>query len=559
MPSSQSRPRLIPILCVALACGRGDAGGDRPTGQRGETGGTLVVAAAGEPDFLIPPLASTVPSKQVADLVFQTLASPGPVLTTVGDAGFVPGAASSWRWSADSSAIDFAIDPRARFHDGTPVRAHDVTFSHSLYTDPRVASPFASSIPAIDSLVLEDSMTVRVYFGTRSPERFFNFVTNLLVMPRHLLERVDRSKLAESGFAEHPIGSGPYRFASWTHGASMELRADTARADRPGFDRVIFRYLSDYNAAARSVAAGEADFVETLRPEGMAMVTADGPARVIEYPSAQHGYLLFNTRSTTNRRMPHPLFGDRAVRVALGMAIDRAAVVRNAWDSLAVVSHGPFQRGSWAADSTVRQLPYSVEGARRMLDSAGWRDADGDGIRERNGRPLRFSLLVPSVSATRRQIAVVLQEQLRQVGADVQVDALEPAALQPRVTQGKFDAFIHVWVVDASPSSIGQAWGGRDLEQSSNFGWYENPRVDSLIDLAVAATDRERAKGAYRQVYETIVQDAPAIFLWEPRTFAMVHKRIRFDRLRGDAWWTGIPSWRIEPGQRIARDGVGRE
>jgi ABC-type transport system substrate-binding protein len=128
--------------------------------------------------------------------------------------------------------------------------------------------------------------------------------------------------------------------------------------------------------------------------------------------------------------------------------------------------------------------------------------------------------------------------------------------LFPNLSQGRFDAFIHVWHEDASPSGIVQVWGGRNLEQSVNFGWYANPRVDSVLALATQESDRARARMLYRQAYEVIVQDAPAIFLWEPRTFALSHKRIKFDALDGVAWWNGIARWTIPAAERLPRDGA---
>jgi peptide/nickel transport system substrate-binding protein len=294
--------------------------------------------------------------------------------------------------------------------------------------------------------------------------------------------------------------------------------------------------------------------VEILRPEAMQQLQPDGVARAVEYPAWEHGMLLFNTRSTTNRQQPHPVLGEVVMRRALAMAIDRNAVVRNAYDSLAALSYGPFTRALWAADTTIMQLPFSVDSARNLLEAAGWRDGDGDGVRERGGRPLRIALLVPSVSPARQRMAVALQEQLRAVGARVEIESAEPASLGPRLGGGKFDAFIHAWHLDPSPSSIVQSWGGRELERSFNFGWYSSPRVDSLIEAARSASDTERASAAYRGLYEQIVQDAPAVFLWEPRNFALIHKRVRFGALRGDAWWAGLSTWSIPAAERIDRD-----
>jgi peptide/nickel transport system substrate-binding protein len=545
---------------VALVVQTGCAGERETTSTPAEVGGTLVIATPAEPEILLPPLVQTLPAKQVVDQLYDFLADLPESLLTIGDVGFRPRLAERWTWSPDSSSVEFTLVRNASFHDGRLVTAQDVKFSYELYKDPQVGSIHASSLPAVDSIVVTDSSTIRFHFADRGPERFFHLVYNLAVLPGHAFEGIDRTRLAESPLATAPIGSGPFKLARWERGTALEVTANPAyHRGRPGLDRIVWRIGGDYSTAARSVMAGESDFVEVLRPEAMQQLKADGGARAVEYPTYEHGYLLFNTRSPNNRKQPHPLFGDARVRRALAMAIDRPAIVRNAYDSLATLSYGPFTRPLWSSDTTIAQLPHDLEHARQLLDSAGWRDGNNDGIRERSGRPLRFALLVPSVSAPRQRIAVVLQEQLRAVGADVRIESTEPPSLGPLLGAGKFDAFIHVWMLDPSPASIAQVWGSRDLERSANFGWYSNPRVDSLIEIAREEEDLGRARAAYRQVYEMIVSDAPAVFLWEPRNFLLVSKRFRFDSLRGDAWWGDLASWYVPSAQRIPRDKVGSQ
>jgi peptide/nickel transport system substrate-binding protein len=517
----------------------------------------VVITAPGEAEHLFPPLVATLAAKQIVDQVYDFLADVGPELQTIGDAGFVPRLATRWTWSVDSSSVDFHLDPAARWHDGRSVRAADVTFTLDLYRDPVVASPRASSLPAIDSAVAVDSATVRFHFGDRNPERFYRLVYNLLILPQHALAGVERGKLAESAFTRQPIGSGPFRVVNWTQGVSIELVANEQyHRGRPALDRLIWRTVTDASAGAQSVAAGESDVIEVLRPEGMTLAASNAEVRAFEYPSFQTGALLFNTRNTSNRRAPHPILGDRSVRRALAMAIDRQTVVSNALDSLARVSYGPFPMVYWSSDTTVTQLRNDLQAAAATLDSAGWRDTNGDSIRDKAGAPLRIDLLVPSVSNTRRQMAVVIQEQLRKVGVEVVVDVMEPAALFPRLTQGKFDAFIHLWQNDPSPSSIIEAFGGRDLERSSNYGWYVSATVDSLALSAAREIDMGRARALYREMYETINADAPAVFLWEPRNFALLHARIEPSAMRGDAWWAGLSRWRVLAGQKIGRDQI---
>src|SRR6185312_4738973 len=196
------RPQILTVLALA-ALAANACGGERTAGR----GGTIVVASAADPDNLLPPVARTVASKEVTDLIFDRLADIGPALNTVGDAGFEPRLATSWSWSHDSLQLTLHLDPRARWQDGKPVRAADVRFAFSLYTDPKVAAPDGPDLArAIDSISVNDSVTCTAWFHRRTPEQFFTLVGTLVPLPEHLLAGVARDSIREAPFARNPIG-----------------------------------------------------------------------------------------------------------------------------------------------------------------------------------------------------------------------------------------------------------------------------------------------------------------------------------------------------------------
>jgi peptide/nickel transport system substrate-binding protein len=210
------------LACLGvIACARSDAGSSASA-----RGSVLTISTAADADALIPPLVSTTSGKQAVDLLFDFLAEARTPISTVGDAGFRPQLATGWQWAADSLSIAFTIDPRARWHDGVPVRASDVRFSFALYTDPVVASTHASDFVGVDSVSVRDSLTAVVWWHNRNPEQFFQVAYNLAVMPEHLLGTVPRDSLLRSAFADHPIGSGRYRFTQWhrQHDLMFEAR-----------------------------------------------------------------------------------------------------------------------------------------------------------------------------------------------------------------------------------------------------------------------------------------------------------------------------------------------
>ena len=543
--------RLLPLLAF-VACGGGtDA---TPAAAAGESGGTIVIATPAEPDNLLPAITIAQSGRQVEDLVYQHLADIGTGLNTVGDAGFTPNLARSWEWAADSMSIAFRLDPDARWHDGVAVRAADVAFTFALYVDPATASPAAPELTNVDSVSVRDSLTAVVWFKSRKPEQFFSIVHQIYVLPKHLLDRLDRSRLASSTFATQPVGSGPFRVVRWQIGQRLELAADTTGGRRRArLDRVVYSMAPDPVTAFTRVATGEADVFEAVRPEKVAVVAGNAQLRLIMMPSLDYSYLGFNlVQHATNR--PHRIFGDRIVRRALTLATDRRAIVANIYDTLAVQARGPFTAAQTSNDPSLKALPYSADSANMLLDAAGW-TRGADSIRRRSGTPLSFGIIVTSTSVARMRAAVLLQEQFRRVGADVRIEATDMAGFLSRMKSGAFDAVLGAWTPDPGPGSVRNEWSSSASKGGgNNYGHYRSVAFDAQVDSGLAAFAPAEMRAHFATAWRIIGDDAPAIWLAEPRRVLAVHKRIVTTGMRPDAWWAGIAQWHIPADQRIARD-----
>jgi peptide/nickel transport system substrate-binding protein len=542
---------LSPLAFAAIAFALVACGGERPatSGAGGSAaGGTLVIATPGDADLLLPPLVAGLQGGQIVAQLFDGLADIGDSLNTIGDAGFKPRLATSWRWAPDSLSIAFALDPRARFHDGQPVRAADVKFSYDLTVDPVTGSATAPLLANVDSVSAPDTLTAVVHFKQRAPEQFFAFVYNVVVLPKHLLDTVPRAGLRASAFARNPVGSGRFRFASWRAGEQIEIVADTANwRGRPKLDRVVWSIVSDPAAATAKLLAGEADMWEMLRGDGLTRVAQSASLHTVPYPALDVGYLAFNV--TTGP------FADRALRRALAAAIDRDALVKSALDTMAYVAAGPAPRA--VAAGFVARRTYDAAAATRTLDSLGWR-LGADGVRSRGGRPLAFSVLVPSSSQIRGQLAVLLQEQLKHIGARITIESVEPNVFMQRISAHKFEVMLNAWHGDPSPSAIRMSWGAAAARDGgANYSGYASRTFDALVDSAAASFDPAAGQALYARAYGVLAEDAPAVWLYELRNFAGVHRRVHTVGMRADAWWANLAGWSIPPNERIARDQIG--
>ncbi len=528
-------------------------GCERRRGCAGDYCGTLVFAAAGEPDILLPPVTQQQYAQDITGQVFLKLADLGLSGNTIGDEDFQAQLAERWEWD-DPLTLVFHLDPRARWQDGQSVTAADVAFTFDIYSDSLVNSPFRSSLRTISAVTTRDALTAVFRFHARYPEMFYDAVYHMRILPAHLLRPVPRSQWRSTAFGRAPVGDGPYRFVAWKAGESVELKADsTFFLGRPHIRRLIWRFTPNLQVAVTQVIAGDADAVEVLGPpDNVKRAQAAPNLALYPYRGELYGFLAFNLSTNGDTTKPHLLFGDRQLRRALTMAVDREGLRKSVWGDLAQVPPGPLARLWTIWDPETRQLPYDTAQAARMLTWLGWRDSNGDGIRDRDGQPLAFRILSPTTSALRHQYAVLLQDQFRRIGVDVQLDEVEFGVFDGRTQAGRFDAAMIARQTDPTPSSsLAQVWtaAGR-----SNAGRYASPVFDRLVDEARAAPRRDAAKALWRRAIETLNQDAPAVFLYAPDNMAAVNRRVTDVVIRPDAYWALVRTWRIPADQLTDRD-----
>jgi len=518
-----------------------------------EPGGTLVISATMDPGTIFPPLVATVPGKQIAEQIYDYLADVGPELNTRSEKGFRPQLTDGWRWSPDSLSLAFHINPRARWHDGKTVSAHDVQFTFALNKNPALGGGMLSELANIDSVTASDSLTAVFWFHERLPTQFLDAAAQLLILPAHQLERIQVAKLRES--PPPPIGTGRFRFRRWDKGSSVEIVADSSNyRGRAKLDRVIWSISPDFTTAVTRLLSGDADLFEALRAENLPGVQRHSSLRTIILPGTDYAFIQFNLRDPSNKARAHPLFGDRSLRRAIAMSIDRTTLVRSVLDTLGAVALGPTVRAFPTTDPRISQIPFDSARSRVLLDSLGWSGRDKRGIRTKNGRELAFNLIVPTSSMNRMRMAVLLQSQLRSMGIGVAIEQMESSAFIAREDSRNFDAALGNWHLGASPDGTRQAWSTAGMSKEGvNFGSYENPTFDAQLDTALRA-DSAHARDRFTVAYVTINQDAPAVWLYEPRTIIGLHRRIRTGWMRPDAWWADLGDWYIPPLERILRD-----
>jgi peptide/nickel transport system substrate-binding protein len=205
----------------------------------------------------------------------------------------------------------------------------------------------------------------------------------------------------------------------------------------------------------------------------------------------------------------------------------------------------------WIREPGVQLVRHDPAGARSLLESRGWRDSDGDGILDRNGQPLTLRLNFPGTSGVRVMLAQQAQEQWRRIGVNLELVRLDGPVWVERRGKGEFDIDFSSASLDPSPSGLVQSWScaGRG---GMNVAQYCNPAVDSLLDLAI--TTRENSRPVWHRLIRTIVDDAPAAFLYAPSNPMALHARFEQVTINPDSPWSSVWRWRVRRGHELPRD-----
>jgi peptide/nickel transport system substrate-binding protein len=436
-------------------------------------GGSVIVGNLGDVQTVNPLLAGSNTEVELVSLVYEGLVGMHPI-----DGSIIPWLAD-YELAADEVTYTFRIHPDARFHDGAPVTAADAAFTLEMLLDPANVG-LASSIEAVlkEHRVVDDKTFVMVSNGPIA-SFLHDTVLLILVMPKHVWASVaPEDRPADPGSTgEDParvVGSGPFRFAGRVPGDHVTLARNDDYWNRelsrvPYLDELIFQAMPDSQTRALALDVGDVD-VARVPPTDIGRFANGGGVAVVSFDAL--GFTCYACQLDPGKT---PLFQDKAVRQALFIALDRQAIVDSLLEGLSTVARGTQPPLSPAyRPGEFEPYDYDPERARELLAQAGWTDADGDGVVEKEGQRFSFSMLVRADSATRVSIATYLQDAWKDVGVEMTLDLVDFGTVGDRMDAGDFEMVLYAQGLGVDPS---QGWF---FATGANFFGYSNPEFDRL-------------------------------------------------------------------------------
>jgi len=414
--------------------------------------------------------------------------------------------------SRDGRTITYHLVPTARWSDGVPLTSADVLFTWQQLMNPANNVVSRNGYDRIERIETPDAQTVRIVLRAPYPPALFLFRDLIMgaIVPKHILS--GHADLNRAPFNQHPIGSGPYVLRTWNHGSDMSFDANpTYFRGAPKIPHVFVRFLTDQNTLVSALRTHDIDLYYQVSLAQMQRIRTFPDLRIATTSSLNWEHLNFNTAVA-------PL-NERSVRVALCYAVDEDAIFAKIYHGLGREAPTHFNPDFGWGDPSIRPYPFDLAKANAILDAAGWKRGD-DGVRQKNGVRLAFSISTVAGVKQREAIEVFLQNAWRAAGAEVTVKNypaalfFAPAPAGGMLLGGKTD--VALFTYDDSwpdPDDSSYASPAEIPPHGQNASFFRNDEVARLEQAGLATYDVAKRRAIYARISRILIDEVPEYVL----------------------------------------------
>ncbi|NEP15941.1 MAG: peptide ABC transporter substrate-binding protein [Leptolyngbya sp. SIO4C1] len=530
------------------------------------------------PTTLNPHLANGYQDFEIARIVYEPLASynaDGALMPIL--AAEIP-TRENGGVAADGRSVTWQLRQNVQWSDGRPFTAKDVAFTYQFVTQPQTAAATAKHYEGIETVEAVDDHTVKITFKQPTPAWQHPFTgQNGMILPRHIFENALGDKARQSPANLQPVGTGPYRFLSSAQGKWLFAPNDRYRDGAPYFRMVEVQGGVAPYAAARSVLkTGEADFAHNLQLEvsDLTALEAAGTGELVTAFGSQVERIMLNptdpNRATESGEKssldyPHPFLSDVRVRQAIDYAINRSAIAAQLYGNFGKPT-SQLLVAPQEYVSTKIDYEYSPEKARALLDEAGWKDTDGNGIRDQADTEMTVTFQT-AVNPVRQQTQAMIKADLAAVGIDVNIQRVRVDdffSANPAQTNSinHFYADLQEYATgsDIPDPTIYMSWWTCDeiatqanRWQKPNNARYCNQAYDALWQAASRELDPAQRVALFKTMDELLAQDVAVLPIVHRALVNGIHQRIvGYAATPWDVSTWNIAKWKVvEPAEAL--------
>lgn len=492
--------------------------------NEGEVKDTIVYSMNTAPQGIFNPLVSDIAiDHYVESVVYASL-------MTVNDKGELETyLADEYKVSEDQKTITYKIKDNAKWHDGEDVTVEDIAFTFTSMAASDYTGGYYGDVQnikgaqdyhdgkadEIEGLNIIDEDTIEIEFE----KVYAPAVTNLgtvQILPEHIWSEVPVGEWTnKTELLNNPVGCGPYKLTEYKSGSYVKFKATSdffgGKVKTPN---LVFKVINADTTQAE-FKSGSIDIanVEALTKADIDSLVKEG-YKEVAFDNYQFTYMGFNLRNE--------ILKDVNLRKAFMHAINRQAIVDNVIEGRGQVVNAPLLPSSWAypEESTLYSYEYDVEKAKSLLKEAGWEDKDGDGIVENNdGQKLELTLVCQTSHPVREKTAVVIQENLKEIGVKIDIDSMEFSSVMDQVVANhEFDLFMMGNTLSLDPDPRPMWYSDAISNEKGVVGYnivaYDNKETDKLIDEGNSTLDQEVREEIYAKFAKILNEDVPEAYLF---------------------------------------------
>ena len=403
--------------------------------------------------------------------------------------------AERWEFSDDRRQLTFHLRRDVRWHDGQPVTSADVRFTYEMLLRPETENrTWAPELRKVTRLETPDDHTVIAHYDAMTPDVLDSW--RAPVLPAHHFPEGD--DFFTGSFAQHPIGNGPFRFVHYIDGQELVLEAnDDYWGGRPEIDRLIFKIYADQQTAYQALLTGDLDIMTMSGNLWDQLQENDAKERL-----TMTQFKRYSTWTLGWKQHAGEVLEDPRVRIAMIHALDRETFIDEVVRGAAHIGATIYPPSSAWASPNVTPYPFDPDRARQLLDEAGWTDSDGDGVRDKDGTPLAFTLLTPQSSQQLTEwMAVWQQQSWGDVGADVTIEMPEWQTFRERRKAGQFGVAAQTFHF-TGPDMTALLHSGEP--GALNYWGIQDPALDAALEEVQATFDPAERIAAMERVQQIL-------------------------------------------------------
>lgn len=422
--------------------------------------------------------------------------------------------AESYTVTPDGLRYTFKLRRGVKFHDGSEFTADDVKYTYEWYMNPANAANNAIVFKSVDKVETPDKYTVVV----RMKEPFAPFLVQ--TAGTFIYSAKYHGRVGEKAYKSQPMGTGPFKLREWRPAEYTIVDAfDQHFRGRPNIDAFRQDVVPEASVRAIALRTGTSDSATwpLLAEDNLAF-------------EANANYTVFRTSSEGVNHFPInnklAQLSDKRVRQAMMHALDRQRLIDDVFKGTAVIADSmyPPSMRTWY-DRTLKKYPYDQARARSLLEEAGWRTGPGN-VRVKDGQRLSFTIAVITGDRARRPEAEIAQQDLAQVGIQMQIVERPVATILEQLPKGQFDGSLFNWTynsgaLEPDPQSTLVTGGVR------NFAQFSNQRMDQLLGQGLKEVDVKKRQRLYSEVQKIFVEEVPVLYIMYWDWFNIFSKRIK--------------------------------